>query len=73
MDILLTHAPPFGIGDGEDLCHTGFKCFISFMDKYNPKFLLHGHVHLNDINSVREHVYGSTRIINVYNHYLLNI
>ena len=73
LDILLTHAPPFGIGDGEDLCHTGFKCFISFMDKYNPKFLLHGHVHLDDINSVREHVYGSTRIINVYNHYLLNI
>ncbi len=72
LDVLITHAPPFGIGDGPDLCHTGFKCFLSFIDKYKPKYLLHGHVHLDDRNAPRENVRGETKIINVYGAYLID-
>ena len=72
LDILVTHAPPLGIGDGPDLCHRGFKCFLDFMDKYQPKYLLHGHVHLDDRNANRIMQHGSTTIINVYGSYMLD-
>ena len=71
LDILITHAPPFGIGDSEDLCHRGFKCFLSFIEKFSPEYLLHGHVHLPDSNAQRLHEYKGTKIINVYNSYIL--
>jgi Icc-related predicted phosphoesterase len=72
LDILITHAPPFGIGDGEDLCHRGFKCFLDFMDRYAPKYLLHGHVHLDDHNAERVSRYGGTQVINIFGSYLLD-
>ncbi|NQT60217.1 MAG: metallophosphoesterase [Bacteroidetes bacterium] len=71
VDILVTHAPPFGIHDGEDACHTGFKAFLWFMRKFQPEYLLHGHVHLLDINQKRESVYENTQVINVYSRYIL--
>ncbi len=71
LDILITHAPPFEIGDGQDLCHRGFKCFLKFMDKYQPRYLLHGHIHLDDQNANRVTQYNNTKVINVYGSYLL--
>jgi uncharacterized protein len=73
IDILLTHAPPLGINDGEDRCHTGFKAFLWFVRRFRPRYLIHGHVHLWDMNAERESRYGSTRVINVYGRYLLEI
>ena len=46
FDILVTHSPAFGVGDGDDLCHQGFKAFVDLMDKYKPKYFVHGHQHL---------------------------
>lgn len=71
LDILITHAPPRGMGDGEDLCHKGFECFLSFMEKYRPKYLLHGHVHLDDINAPRISEFMDTKVINIYKNYIL--
>ena len=71
-DILVTHAPPRGIGDGEDLCHRGFECYLDFMDKYKPKYLLHGHVHLDDLNAKRLTVYNQTKVINIYKSYIID-
>lgn len=71
-DILVTHAPPRGIGDGEDLCHRGFECFLDFMDKYKPRYLLHGHVHLDDLNAPRETVYNQTKVINIYKSFIID-
>ena len=72
LDILVTHAPPYGMGDGQDLCHMGFKCFLDFMDKYEPKYLVHGHVHLDDCNLPRVTEYNKTKVINVYGSYLID-
>jgi len=71
-DILLTHAAPYGIGDGKDLCHRGFESFLSFMDMFSPKYLLHGHVHLYDENAPRIRTYKNTTVINVYKNFLLD-
>ena len=72
VDILVTHAPVLGIGDGVDVCHRGFECFKTFIDKYKPKYLLHGHVHLFDENENRFYKYGETTIINVYKSFVLD-
>lgn len=66
LDILVTHAPPFGLGDREDQCHRGFKCFLAFMEKYRPKYLVHGHIHLDDASSPRILHYCETTIVNAY-------
>lgn len=73
LDILVTHAPPLGIHDGEDACHRGFKAFLWFMRKFQPEYLLHGHVHLLDLNQKRESVYENTKVINVYSRYILEV
>ena len=72
LDILVTHAPPKGMGDGEDLCHRGFSVFLDFMRTYRPKYLLHGHVHLDDINAPRMSEYCGTKVINIYKNYIID-
>ena len=72
VDILVTHSLVFGMGDGVDLCHRGFECFKAFMEKYRPKYLLHGHVHLFDENENRFHQYEDTTIINVYKSFIID-
>ena len=74
VDIVVTHAPPAGVGDGDDPAHRGFECLWELLDKYKPKYLLHGHVHLNygmDQTRVRE--YGDTKVINTCERYDLEI
>ena len=73
LDILVTHAAPFGVGDGADRCHRGFKVFLWFMRRFKPRYLVHGHVHLYDMNAVREHRYENTTVINAYGHCVLDI
>jgi Icc-related predicted phosphoesterase len=72
LDVLLTHAPPEGIHDKEDLCHRGFKAFLWFMDIFKPKYLVHGHIHLYDLSDVRRSRYGDTMVINAYSHYIID-
>ena len=45
VDVLLTHAPPRGVGDGDDLPHRGFECLHPLVARLRPGVLLHGHVH----------------------------
>ena len=72
VDILVTHAPPLGIGDDVDLCHKGFECFLRFMDRYKPKYLVHGHVHLDDHNAQRVTQYKDTKVINIFGCYRID-
>ncbi len=73
VDIIVTHASPFGIHDKEDLCHRGFKSFLWFMRVFKPKYLIHGHIHLLDANEPRETIYYNTHVINVFKSYILEI
>jgi Icc-related predicted phosphoesterase len=68
VDVLLTHAPPYGIHDDTDLAHTGFKPFLPFMRLFRPRYLLHGHVHSYDSRAVKETRYQDTFVINVYSY-----
>ncbi|MBZ4646160.1 MAG: metallophosphoesterase [Clostridia bacterium] len=72
FDILVTHAPAYGLGDGEDLCHQGFKSFNKLLDQYSPRYFFHGHQHLNYSRQSRIIQYKNTTIINAYEYYLLD-
>lgn len=70
FDILLTHAPALGLNDGDDLAHMGFDVFNTLMDRYHPRYFVHGHVHLNYGQDLpRLSSYGDTQVINAYESY----
>lgn len=74
FDVLVTHAPARGIGDGEDMVHRGYISFLRLMEKYHPSYMLHGHVHMPyDYTLTRENQYQGTTIINAYERYFLEI
>ncbi|WP_297211585.1 metallophosphoesterase family protein [uncultured Flavonifractor sp.] len=69
FDILVTHAPARHINDFESISHRGFSCFVDLLEKYQPKYFLHGHIHQNyGIHIPQKTVYGGTTIINSYDH-----
>ena len=70
FDILLTHAPALGLNDGEDLAHMGFDAFNGLMDRYRPRYFIHGHVHMNyGSKHPRLSSYGDTQVINAFETY----
>ena len=73
LDILLAHAPPFGIHNGRDRTHVGFKSFLWLMERFRPRYLLHGHRHIYNPLEVTETQYEGTTIINVYPYKVLEI
>lgn len=73
-DIVVTHAPAEGLGDGDDPAHRGFAALEELIEKYQPKYLLHGHVHLRYTPSAqRVRRRGETAVINVSERYVLQI
>lgn len=74
IDIVVTHAPPEGLGDDDDPAHWGFAAFREFLDKYHPQYFVHGHVHMtygHNIPRVRD--YNGTTLINAYERYTLEL
>lgn len=66
IDVLITHAPPYGIHDQTDLPHQGFKTFLIFMKLFKPAYLIHGHTMPRKRKTLSH--YRSTTVINT-NHY----
>lgn len=74
FDILLTHSPARGLNDGEDNAHRGFETFVKLLDKYNPKYFIHGHVHTTyGRKHKRLDSYNDTVVINAFERYILEI
>lgn len=65
VDFFVSHTPPLGIHDAEDLPHRGFKSFLQFVDWYSPRYMIHGHVHTYDRRTVTRTERGGTVIINI--------
>ena len=73
FDVLVTHAPAYGIGDSQHISHRGFKVFLRLMEKYRPAYLLHGHVHRNyGPEFVQVRTYQDTTVINAFEYYKLD-
>ena len=72
VDLVLTHAPVRGYGDQENIAHRGFEAFLPLLDRWQPRYLVHGHVHQRyQPNMQRVLQYRDTTIINACGKYFL--
>src|SRR5437899_2754477 len=56
-----------------DLCHHGFLTFRGLIERYQPRYWLHGHNHLSYARTQRVHEVGQTQVVNVYGHTIIEI
>lgn len=74
FDILLTHSPALGLNDSEHISHRGFECFHILIDKYEPSYFIHGHVHRNyGIDIPQMMTKGKTTVINAFEYCILDL
>jgi uncharacterized protein len=72
VDVMLVHAPPYGVNDEpEETAHQGFKALCVYLEKQNPKYLLHGHTYPKDSELVTK--YQQTEIIYIYADKIVNL
>jgi Icc-related predicted phosphoesterase len=71
LDIMITHSPPLGIHDAKDAAHRGFKTFVDMIERYRPRYLLHGHQHTYYGLDERCTRYLETEVINVHPYHVL--
>lgn len=70
FDILVTHAPAQGFHDGEDRCHQGFAALRTLVERHQPQYFIHGHMHMNyGVHTPRVSQLGKTIVINAYRTY----
>lgn len=72
VDIVVTHAPPYGIHDGADRAHTGFRAFRALVDSLKPRYFVHGHNHLSyEARADRVTAVGGTRVVNAFRYVVI--
>lgn len=71
VNVFLSHCPPRGINDEEEVAHQGFKALRQYLDEKKPAVWLHGHTYPTEDTVVRQH--GATRIEYVFGHRILEL
>jgi Icc-related predicted phosphoesterase len=61
VDVFVAHNSPRLVHDRDDGIHTGFVAFNDYLLRHKPRYLLHGHQHVN-----QESLVGSTKVIGTY-------
>ena len=73
LDILVTQSAPFGVGDGPDPAHVGFRAFNTLIQRFKPRLMLHGHLHryYGPYGTPPSVQVGATRVLNVFPYQLI--
>lgn len=72
VDVLLTHAPPLGVGDEDDPAHQGFAALLQLVERLSPKLLVHGHIHPYGEGKPNRRL-GTTTVVNAVPFRLLEV
>ena len=71
-EVLLAHCPPRGINDDpEDPAHVGYDGLRAWVEKHEPRHLLHGHVHpvgrrvIEQFGPTRVHFVSGARVVHL--------
>lgn len=72
VDVLLTHAPPLGLGDAPDPSHLGISALHDVLGTLRPSWHLHGHIHPYGMHKP-DRQFGPTTIRNVIPWQLIDI
>ena len=60
-DVLICHCPPLGINDdADDPAHVGYAGLQDWVDRHQPRHVLHGHTHPLPGHTLER--YGDTRV-----------
>jgi uncharacterized protein len=73
LDIFVTHAPPWHIHDQDDRPHQGIKAFRWFDHIFQPRYHLHGHIHIYRNDTPITTRFEQTSITNVYGYRMITI
>jgi Icc-related predicted phosphoesterase len=68
VDVFITHNSPARIHERDEHVHQGFEAFIPYLDKAEPRLMIHGHQHL-DIFTIR----GATTILGVFGETIIHL
>ncbi|HBA97406.1 MAG TPA: metallophosphoesterase [Lachnospiraceae bacterium] len=73
LDIFVAHAPAYGLNDGQDLPHRGFRCFHYLFKRFHPKYFVHGHMHFSyNYSQKRICTHNNITVINACEQYVLD-
>ena len=72
VDIVISHYPIKGFGDGTDELHRGYQVVKEFVEKVKPKYFIYGHNHLNYGRNDRVMYFNGTTLINACEKYVLD-
>jgi Icc-related predicted phosphoesterase len=73
LNIFISHAPPRGIHDRQDLTHQGIDAFRWLIERFQPDYHLHGHIHVYRPDEETETTLERTRVINAYGYKKINL
>lgn len=74
FDVLVTHAPARHLNDFDSASHRGFQCFNGLLDRYEPAYFVHGHIHKSyGMNIPRRTIRGGTTVINAWEHCVIDV
>ena len=71
VDIFLTHCPPRGVNDEDEVAHQGFDALKAYVQTMAPHTLLHGHTH--PTNETMVHHLDTTAIIYVHKYKIIDL
>jgi uncharacterized protein len=66
LDILITHASPWGIHDQPDLPHHGVKSFRWLLKVFQPSIHFHGHIHIYRPDTETNTLFYKAQVINTF-------
>ena len=74
FDVLVSHAPARHLNDFDTVSHRGFDCVNTLIDRYHPRYFVHGHIHRSyGVNVPRITPHGETTVVNAFEHCLIEI
>lgn len=71
VDVFISHCPPRGINDEEEIAHQGFDALRDYLDTKKPGIMMHGHTYPTEETVVKQ--YGPTRIEYVYEYKIIKL
>ena len=66
LNVFVSHAAPWGFQDQFDYAHQGIKAFSWLLNRFQPEYHLHGHIHLYRPDTPTETRFGKTKVVNAY-------
>lgn len=74
LDVLISHSPPHQIQDGSDYAHRGFHALRFLIERFTPRYMIHGHVHRSyGFNTPFETQHGPTMVINTAGYRMIEL